>query len=201
MNFIFPSNFVYWNKIENHNEIKKEYYPKILNSQQKLQRKNKWLAKCTTSFGHEEENNIFANDKFLNEVVWKSFDDMLEKNLTCYSLPSQSYLYEVWFNTYKEGDFQEVHDHQGANFIKDNAIHAMTYSAIYLMHLEEKNKTVFYQTSPCPGDYGKNNFCYTTEHIEEGNIIFFPSNLLHYVLPCSKNRCTVSFNIMSVYHV
>jgi len=200
MHVFFPSNFVYWNKVKNHEKIKEKYYTEILKNKNTISKNQNWVAEVVTSYNNSDWNKIFFNREFCDNVIWPYFDNMLEKLSDNIPIPEESYLSECWVNLYEKGNFQEPHQH-GKPFNKiDGRYHSNVFCGIYLLHLEEKNKTVFFQdtSSSCGNTDSKFNFM--TDFIEEGNVIFFPSTLLHYVLPSEKERCTISFNLTSVYN-
>jgi hypothetical protein len=200
---IFPTKFVYWKQVENHENIKKEYYDRVLNdlNQNKIKYKREvemnWNCDCYSSFF---ENKILErgviDQKFLEKVIWDNFDQMLlelNRSILKIPFPKKSNIPNIWSNYYSEGMFQEVHNHNNNN-CKCN------FSGIYLMHLEENNTTTFIDdTSYSIYPNSDNLQTFKTNHIKEGNIIFFPSNLMHYVNPCMRNRITISFNILSEY--
>ena len=83
------------------------------------------------------------------------------------------------------GFVEEIHEHTGAG----------DFSGIYLLELNETNKTHFY----CSGGNTAMKLLANTRNIPEGSIILFPSHLLHYVTPCEAERATVSCNISLAY--
>jgi hypothetical protein len=201
---IFPAQFIYWSSVKNHSKIKEKYYPLILKNKNEYGSKfietvnKRWNCDCYSSFfSPKDTKNIFDND-FLNEVIWDPFDEMLDEfikfpiNLPI-PIPKQSNISDIWYNHYDKGMYQEVHNHSPNNKV----VH---FSGIYLMELNEDNTTTFVYKNECKLYSSVSNiFNYKTKHIGEGNVIIFPSELLHYVNPSLKSRTTVSFNIVSEY--
>lgn len=206
MHHIFPTKFVYWEKIPNHNQIKEKYLNFVKIDSDKngsLYRENiekKWNCRCLSSYFAEnslpdELNNV----DFIKSIVWKPMDNMfdeLKKTLNI-PIPKSSNICEIWFNRYKEGEWQEVHDHITHTSIRKEY---SVYSGIYIMELNEKNTTTFLDKNSIRS-WGKKteSHNFTTKHIEEGSVIIFPSELLHYVNPCVGERTTISFNITSIF--
>jgi hypothetical protein len=196
--FIFPAKFVYWKSVKNHDLIKQQYYLKILDElEQKKntfqsQVENNWQCNCYSNF-FEKENNTIFDQNFIDQVVWSIFDEMIyDLNKSClnFPIPKKSYLKDIWYNYYEKGMFQEVHNHSDFS-------HISHFSGIYLMDLNGDNTTIFSDlnsTNTYP-----NSHLFKTSHIKEGNLIIFPSKLMHYVNPCLDNKLTVSFNILSEY--
>ena len=89
---------------------------------------------------------------------------------------------DIWYNRYLKDHICRPHIHTGCS-----------YSAIYLLHLQEPNPTVFI---PNLQNYSymmyENNI--ETKHITEGEVMIFPSNMLHYCLPIEKERWVIVWN-------
>lgn len=198
MFYIFPTNFVYWEKIKNHNTLKEKYIKIIEENLSKNKEKFKdnflWGCECQTSFFNIQLTKNLFDDDFINDVIWEPMDNMLKElgssiNLPC---PKNSHIEHLWYNNYDLGNWQEIHDHTGKN---EN-----TYSGIYVLKLDEENPTVFVNSGKIRSWNMKENYSFfDTLRVEEGNVIFFPSELMHYVNPCKNNRITVSFNISSTF--
>lgn len=200
MNFIFPSKFVYWESIENHHEIKKKYLQKIYNdaraNETKYRNNRTWKCKVNSSFFDENRITSTLDEYFYKEVIWKSFDNMLKEMNEKISLPfpKESNINDIWYNVYQKGEWQEVHDHYEHSY---NHSKSGYYSGIYLIELHEDNKTIFYNSDTISSFNTNTSIHYSTEHMKEGTIILFPSELEHYVNPCLNKRVTISFNIIS----
>ena len=199
---IFPPNFVFSQKVENHQEIKEKYYSKILDDNEKngeyYRQTSSWYCEVSSSFFKDDgkDNFLIFDDFFMNSVVWNNFKPFFKEMRTIvddYPLPKKSKISQIWYNFYNKGEYQDMHSHLGS---VDNTD---TFSGIYLMHLEEPNKTTFRQEGIIPG-YNSFIYEYFTDNYEEGTVILFPSCLLHLVKPCDKNRVTVSFNIKCHYN-
>ena len=200
MHYKFPSNFVYWDKVSNHEQVKEKYYQKILDSKNDIEDNNKWIAKLKTSYNNLGLNNFLYGECFAKDVIWPYFDNMLvEMQSNLDQMPIESYINYAWFNLYEKGDYQETHQHDRNYIDSEKTVHTNAFCGIYLLHLEEENKTVFYQEPPVPCSATNSGVNFQTNFLEEGSIMFFPSGLSHYVLPSDSKRCTISFNITSVY--
>lgn len=182
MHHIFPSDFIFWTPVKEHQKIKNELLPLIKKNLHKTKDKqlNDWLCNVNTEFF---ENNVDYQKYFeliLNEI-YPSIDKLFDE-INNLKKPKQSTVTKIWYNNYDTLQGQEVHSHMGSSL-----------SGIYLLHLQETNKTIFYSDAA-----SYSNLCSVTKDtkdIKEGNIILFPSHLLHYVLPCEQERITVAFNI------
>lgn len=184
MHYIYPSDFVFWGRALNHAEIKNKLYPEIQESLLSTKNKQKefWLCEVNTEFfDSSKERNVKYLD-LITKDIYPLLDQMFCE-IPNIQKPKSSVITKIWYNQYEKAQYQEVHSHSKSS----------TLSGIYLLHLEEKNKTVFYS-------YGASVNLLTSPvknltEAREGDIIIFPSHLLHYVLPCEENRISVAFNI------
>lgn len=182
MHHIFPSDFIFWVKAKNHLANKNFLYETIMNSLDKTKDKHigHWRCNVNTEFfagssTYSKYINLIVND------VYPALDCMFSE--LPIRTPKHSAVKNIWYNYYVEGHNQEVHNH----------VPNCNLSGIYLLHLEEKNKTVFYSYNSSICGFLEPNK--QLVEAEEGDIIIFPSSLLHYVLPCEKPRATIAFNI------
>jgi hypothetical protein len=201
MFYLFPTKFVFWTQIDNHKEIKNKYYDKLVSHidsnenryKEKIQKT--WGCECASSFFDANAINSLFDEEFYKEIIWNPIDLMLSEmtdklNIPC---PQTSTLEGIWYNKYSRGNWQEVHNHLPT-----------TYSGIYLFHLEEKNTTTFFDTGnlKCWGDENNMPRFLTSNpdaNIDEGTVIIFPSELMHYVNPCEKEKISISFNVQSQF--
>lgn len=186
MHYRFYHPFVYWEKIKNHEQLKRELLPKIYEDIQKNEKeyleKLVWDCEVITSFPNTDYSDSFLRlDRVVNSIVWDPFDRMLDEVKPEINIDSAD-LDLIWYNFYQVGHNQEIHDHRNDS----------TFSGIYLLSIDEPNSTVFYNAS----DKSEVNEYFNTDKLEEGSVILFPAHLPHYVKPCKTNgRITLSFNI------
>lgn len=187
--YIYPTEFIFWTPNNKHKEHKCLLWPEVKNSlsDTKDMQKEKWLCNVNTEF-FCKEINVAKYIPLINDAIYPAMDTMFAE-LSNLCRPVTSQVRKIWYNYYdpKEQNGQEVHTHPGS-----------TYSGIYFLHLEEPNTTVFYSSvaSTSPGLVTPAK---QTEFILEGDVLLFPSNLLHYVLPAKKHRITIAFNIDCAY--
>lgn len=206
----FPGEFVYWDRVENHDEIKRELLPVILEKDNKIKNNPFEACKFNTSFSISGKTNS-ENDFLYNENVQHIFINLFVKMLKMYEetcpFKIDVGLYTIryiWWNVYNKDDYQELHDHISRPLIINNNIYYTSFSAIYILCDEnEESSIVFKKTPPVTiGPYFQ-NFEFNTKNcqdIKEGTILIFPSNLLHLVKPCIKpGRVTIACNIDSTW--
>lgn len=182
MIYKFPAHFIWKGRISKHEELKDHLKTKIKNSLDQV-KSNSWDCEVISSF--HEQFNIFSRDE-INEIVFNSFDSMMEDIQSDgmeIHIPTRFNLQlpDVWYNYYDNaGHYQEVHDHRPSKF-----------SGIYFLELEGINTTTFYNR------HENLMFdCYKrADDVQEGDVILFPSTLLHYVNPVKGKKITISFNI------
>lgn len=182
MHYIFPSDFIFWKPVSEHKKIKEKLISLIEKNLKKTEGKqlNRWLCDVNTEYFENDTNYQKYMDLILNEIY--PAVDMLFSEVNNLKIPKQSTVTQIWYNYYDTSHGQEVHNHPSCSL-----------SGIYLLHLQEENKTVFYSYSST-----NSSLCCEvkkTTEIKEGNIILFPAHLAHYVLPCDKKRISIAFNI------
>jgi len=194
----FPSEFVYWDKVENHDEIKKEILPKILEANKN--KKNNPFDNCNfnTSYGLSDLN--IMNKKLFDVICF-----YLEKMFKAIDFnPQKINIHSGWWNVYDESEFQEEHTHFGPPIYLHGDIFYPAFAVIYILHDEnEKSSIVFKKGGPFPLMEPHHEMVFKTEdvkEIKEGTILIFPYNLRHLVKPCIKpGRVTLAYNVRSVY--
>jgi len=198
--FYFPSDFVYWTKVKNHDSIKKEWIKKIKTCDTS---EHVSLKKGKTSYHSEYENFLLQNATFLKDVVWDPIQEMLESENTTLKMKFRSaYVSKAWFSRYDSGASVEYHTHEGHPIYSDAGVFHATLSMIYILHDENNhNQTVF--TAPVNSTHQERITHFHTKNISEiseGSLMIFPSSLAHKVDPIEKpGRTIVSFNIDSCF--
>lgn len=183
---------VYEVSVPGHDKIKDAFMP-FVTQDKYFNNPSSWNCDVDTSFGLEPlsdlpwgvffENVIPLLGEFLNELgVNQQF----------------SVTAQAWMNRYHKGQHQEVHCHSdGRNVI----------SCAYMMKLpKDSGKFVFYKSNNdffqrttlqelSYNDYYGNKY---TPELEEGQMVFFPANLDHYVTHHTNDemRVTLSANFV-----
>lgn len=204
MFYFFPIDFVYTQKINNHEQVK----IKILNeiNLRKNTEESCWtLSKLVTSYINTKEHNSFlCNDEISNDVIWTPLDNMFNEIRDNFNFPwtapKSSIIHSCWYNIYNKGDYQEVHDHVPSY---DNDGYIPSFSIIYILDSEgQKNTTVFRKKFPLTATPPFQDVNFNTanyEDIGEGTVLIFPSHLEHYVLPETGKKITCSYNIRTLF--
>lgn len=205
----FPSNFIYYDKITNHNEIKEELLPKILESKSIINEDTPFkFCLLKTSFLNKELNNkIFYNSYVFLNMLWNNIDKVInEYNKNIYKFKiniKESILDHIWYNIYTKGcnHHQEFHSHNCNPNIMNNKIYYPSLSGIYILHDNNtSNNTIFktfdkiFPTKTSSNTINTSNI----DDISEGTLILFPSVLQHCVKPVLEDRITIAFNIYSL---
>lgn len=206
-----PCDYVFWQKIENHEELKEKYVSIITNliKNDEITTHRFQNCKFKSSIDHPTINNFITHED-LQKIVWKPLEDMINEINSIYQYklkPNKSIIKNYWFNIYNKGDFQELHDHRSHDLIIDNKVYSQSFSAIYILNDKSPtNTTAFYnnvRTHYSPfGDAIDCSILDTSliNDINEGTIIIFPALMYHLVKPCIEpGRITLSFNIYSTY--
>ena len=203
-----PSEFIYFDNIKEHNEIKSRIIDKIRNLLKTDEIKmNRPFDKCifTTSFKKEEMNKFLLDEFILKKIVWEPLDDLINKynKLNYFKMYiTSSIITSCWFNSYEKTNFQEIHDHKSEPIYKDNKIYTTSFSLVYIVHDENiSNSTVFkYNNSEFIWNFIDRNGSIDTsriKNIREGSVIIFPFSFQHFVIPVMKTRVSIAYNLAS----
>lgn len=198
---VWPSPFIFWTEVENHNEIKNNYLPKIKEKSLEEQyhttpgkinrvegeQPSVWNCEVVTTYFHRKQLQDFFAEELVESIVKKPLLKLYdEQKCPVQNRPKKHILKEIWFNFYKPGFYQEPHDHSGT-----------TFSGIYLLELNEPNNTIFTCHGTSRYNYNQSlTSYYPTEHIKEGNVILFPSEFIHSVDICTEEKASISFNVL-----
>ena len=130
------------------------------------------------------------------------YEDIVKQWRKDIGLRDKPYINEIWMNAYEEQQFQESHTHlpgffSGIHYVMfDPEVHESTV----FQNPQESVQSFMFDESfmdPNLNEHLKENY---QPDIQEGDIIFFPSHLRHFVKRNTTNqlRMTVSFNINRV---
>jgi hypothetical protein len=134
--------------------------------------KNKWSCNVHTVHDYEIEDVYMIDYGFLRKQYERIVQNVVKKfDMTNYHLS------DIWYNYYKEGQYQEPHIHHGNGGI--TAVHYLIFNPKYhsLTHFSDSN--------------------IKSPRIRSGDIIFFPDDAEHYV-PMNKTdkpRLTTAFTV------
>ena len=186
--------FFYVGRVQQQERMKEDLVPHIEESYNKNpnNQPSQWSCKVHTSYEWTDSKlEKYKEDYFSN----------ITECLSEIGFPQcQLELMPAWFNLYRKGQWQEVHNHFSTNDVYLTAVHFLKFdpevhSPLVLVN---SNKTLlqgFRLGSESEGvDYWK------IKHplpVEEGDIVIFPSTIDHQVFPqeSEESRITISFNI------
>jgi hypothetical protein len=163
---------------------------------------DEWNAKCkSTAMSRDLDSMVHIQGELekILKMVSDQFEIPLEK-LSFKGCEHSECFGDYWVNQYKKGDQQDVHYHMNPEF-GDPPLFSFTYFAKY--DPEKDAKFYFYNPSPAPDLYkdfinSRPEFKTRKElDIREGEIIIFPSYMLHGVDEQLRDepRITLSGNI------
>lgn len=146
-----------------------------------------WHSNVETTFRKKESLDLPW------DLVLSNLQDLVDKfiseNFTL-KTPSIEIKTQAWLNRYKQFQYQEVHTHSlGNNMI----------SCAYMLKVPEKSsKFLFYKEEFSFWDNAPISYQGQTydPNLAEGDVVFFPSNLSHFVTPNESTdiRLTISAN-------
>jgi hypothetical protein len=211
---LFPAEFVFWKKNENHDKIKSILMNEIKKSENSFRNnsENIGLNNAYSSYSSGKDMSNWLINSSLSSVLWDCIDEIVQKmgsmsnqNDAFKLKMKESFISEAWYTIYnKDGNF-EIHSHDNSfPIVRDDKLFFSSFSAIYILNDEnDKNATVFrsfgkgmpFNTS---GEYSFDTS--STDEIGEGTMIVFPATLLHSVKNVKMpGRITIAFNVQSTY--
>lgn len=209
--FLFPTNFVYWEDIQIHDDIKHGLMEKIVDLEESRYKnlKSKGLIHATTSFQYNIPSKFheFMDKNTIEHLVWKPLENLLSDLNSTPNSPNieliDSVIYGSWYTKYNDNGSFCLHHHYGEDVFVNGKMYKPTFSMIYILNDEnEHNSTQFRIPYGAPlSTFRPQEFCYDTKNnkdIKEGTILIFPSSLYHEVLQVKiPGRITLAFNIVS----
>lgn len=129
---------------------------------------SKWEGGVLGSFSR---NSKLLEESMIHEEIIKRINMITSTHFDYTRYNNMNYDYEIWWNYYKEGKFQEFHTHN-VNVL--SGIVYLTDSTAGTCFCERGDRYTIYP--------------------KKGKIVIFPSWLGHYVQPAKEERCTVAFN-------
>ena len=194
---IFPIT-IFKTRIEDNLELKHLLSSKIVLNSNYLKIPSDWSTNnIKTSFESEPDDlELFYEGspylKMLNQRYTDCMQHIFDRNFSFT-------INKVWYNVYTDGEYQEEHDHIGTllNHSHFSCIHFLSYDK--KQHSPPEFKDPLSQLRNLSVEFDTNNYgeIYVPK-VEEGDLLMFPSYLIHRVLPCKKTdypRITISFNI------
>jgi hypothetical protein len=208
MSFIsIISQFLYYRTIPEHEEIKKQLMPKILEKEEKSEN-TKNIQNAYTSYSNEwnEHNNFMVEPSVLKPVVLQTIDEVISHIKTNNMLPIPPYkeyfVSNFWYTRYNTGGSFDYHDHGHVQTILNGQVAHTAFSIIYILNDQNVgNSTIFENRDRKYLSIFDGIKIDTMDlyDIKEGTVLIFPSNFLHKVKPIKiPNRITISYNIVGV---
>ena len=177
----------------NHEIIKEQFLP-FLEDENSFAKSEQWDCNCDTTMLDEEKNGKFPWDLFFESV--KVGVKQYSKHCGFVDSALENIFGFAWVNRYSRNQHQEIHAHEG----NGNLI-----SCAYILEQPKDENTgefVFYNSAatffpaemlePVGDCFGKR----FDPMLSEGDIVFFPSKLDHYVTynKTDLRRATISAN-------
>lgn len=212
---LFPAEFVFWKKNENHDKIKPILMNKIKKSEYSFRNNSENIGLNNAYSSYSSNTNVSKEliDSPLASFLWDCIDELVEKmgymsnQNDGFKLKMKgSFISEAWYTIYnKDGNFG-IHSHDNSiPIVKDDKLFFSSFSAIYILNDEnDKNATVFKSFGKGMPFNISNEYSFdtsSTDEIGEGTMIVFPSTLLHSVKNVkTSGRITIAFNVQSTYN-
>jgi|694.fasta_scaffold124343_2 uncharacterized protein (TIGR02466 family) len=204
---LFPGPFVYHDSIENHQDIKQDILPKIIEECENNKTNESYIWQTYASVNNNARTNFYNTrsdlfqQKHIENIIHKPLNKLLDSlynenfvAIPSTSLPQNAKIKAIWWNVYKKGEYVELHNHG-----------LFGLSGVYFIDLpdDEVNSTTFVYNNYYPlSDDKKEDFSllyHNSEYVKEGDVLIFPSSLKHYVNPVLTTKVSISFNIELIF--
>jgi hypothetical protein len=198
--FKFPSHYLYWTQVKDHENIKSKLLPIIRNLITENNYDNPFKKNCTMTTNFSEKLD-FLDNEMKEQIIGKYLEEMiLETGCFPNRKPVDAIIENYWFNVYEKGDNQEMHQHLALPSSINGYTYEVVFSLVYILNSEEENSILFKLPEPfipffpvlelCQFDTG------SVKEIKEGTLLIFSNQLSHAVLPIKKSgRTTIAFNV------
>ena len=196
--FKFPDEYVFWTGIDDHERLKGELIPVVLDIMKNGCLENPF-KKCTMKttitqnyklLNQEQGNKIIFEPimKMISEIK-NPFFKKIDMNNTCVTTQ--------WFNIYEKGDFQELHEHlkngKTPSMVIDGKRFEEIFSIVYILHDKSMESSLVFKDDEVVFDTSNQ------KDIHEGSVLIFPSSLKHEVKPVTiPGRITFAFNVAHI---
>jgi len=141
----------------------------------------------SSQFSYGDPLSKVYSDYYKNYNYTHQVFEILQDDLNNFSnkIQTSCSLDNVWFQRYTKGNFHTPHDHG-----------SIGYSSICFIEYDENEHNPPRFLCPFKSVHG-NCMEYSPDNVTEGTMIFFPSMLIHYVVPTTsdKIRTIMSMNI------
>jgi hypothetical protein len=205
----FPSEFVYWTQISDHDKLKEKIKPEIQNLENLVKDSRSFsLCNVISSYPHTDPYNLLLkDDQTQHSVVWKPITTMLEemskKDGVLFAPFDHLIIEGGWFNIYKKNQFQELHNHDGNPSFINGRIYHPFLSLIYILDNPNDTNDTAFKMREAPCHPRKSDVCFMTSEeksIKEGTVMIFPSTTNHVVAPSSNDgRITIAYNVLACF--
>jgi len=197
---IFPVS-IFKTKVEDNDTLKDLLVAKIVNNFNHLKVPDRWTThKVKTSFfGEPEGRELFYENSPYENILFKKYCSCMDK---IFDREYEIDIPKIWYNVYLDGEYQEKHDHLGVTLspCHFSCIHFLSYNKEE--HSPPEFSDPLAQLRNLSLELDRNGYGEVyVPNVEEGDLLMFPSYLLHCVPPCKKTnypRITISFNVRVV---
>ena len=183
---------VYKTLLKAHSQVQQDF-KEVLEDDSNFNKVPTWYSNVDTTYGNPEANEL-PFKQFIRSAI-----EGLNEYLQTFEIDIPlDYQIECWVNRYGPGQFQEIHNHAGPAHIScAYMLKTPANSGNFVFY----NDTYDYFHQTRLPDLTSQAFKYNnriTPPCEEGDIIYFPSNLGHYVSDNKSKqvRATISANFV-----
>ena len=191
--FKFPNKCIFWTGIDDHERLKGELIPVVLDIMKNGCLENPF-KKCTMKTTITQDYKLL-NQEQMEKVIFEPIMKMISEVEDYRKIDINNIAVSTqWLNIYERGDFQELHDHlvngKPQTIITNGKTFEEIFSIVYILHDKSIRNPLVFRESEVVFDTSKE------ESIKEGCVIIFPSSLKYEVKPIEiPGRITFAFNV------
>ena len=211
MSFIsIISQFLYYRTIPEHEEIKKQLIPKILEQEEKFKNNNIGIENAYTNYSSDkdwrEHGGFLGDPSVVKPIVLQTIKEVINhmksNNILPIPLYKDYFVSNAWYTRYNTDGSFDYHQHGHTQSIINGQMANTAFSIIYILNDQNvENSTMFMNHDRNYLAISKDIEIDTADYsdIKEGTVIIFPSSFHHKVNRIKiPNRITVSYNIFGV---
>jgi len=208
------SQFLYFRTLPEHEEIKKQLLPKILEQKDVYKNNNMGMENAYTTYNNDpttvhpvsNDTTFLLDEQIITPVVRQSIKEAIDHMKRNNMLPLPCYkgytISRSWYTRYAIGVKFQSHSHGQDPVIIQGYVGQPAFSIIYILNDQnDKNSTFFesHDRNYLPRTSSIQIDTANIHDIKEGTVIVFPSTFLHGVTSIKvPNRVTISYNVYGI---
>ena len=206
------SQFLYFRTLPEHEEIKKQLLPKILEQEDVYNNNNMGMENAYTTYNNDStttthpisnDTTFLLDEQITVPIVRQSIKEVIDHMKQNNMLPLPCYkgytISRSWYTRYDIGGKFQSHDHGNDPIIIQGSVVQPAFSIIYILNDQNDQNSTFFESHDrnyLPRTSSIQIDTANIHDIKEGTVLVFPSTFLHGVTSIKvPNRVTISYNV------